>query len=188
MGLGQTKQKNCVSGYPTVLKFWLLSLKFLEQQKYSFNVSERVSVLKPLLYCLGTFVSSLQIHSANSVINNQPKKNVKAIRPNRTETKMANAMYTMLWGSSCITNFSFAKCDLLPEGKQIIISIPGKFPMQMIFEEHPTVPWREVCPELLKAHSPTGLSGKVHVDSSVTISDLSKQFDLKSLKFSSIEF
>ena len=31
----------CVSDYLTVPKFWLLTLKFLEQGKYSFHVSER---------------------------------------------------------------------------------------------------------------------------------------------------
>ena len=46
---------------------------------------------------------------------------------------MANATLCFELRSSCITNFSFAKCDLLPEGKQITISIAGKFPVRLIF-------------------------------------------------------
>ena len=55
----KAKQKYmCVSGYRTVPKLWLLTLKFLEQEKYSFNLSEIFFVFWSSNHCYTALVSS----------------------------------------------------------------------------------------------------------------------------------
>ena len=143
------KYVTCVSGYLSIPKFWLLTLKFLEQRKYSFSLSERFFVFRSSNHCYTASVRSWipceYIQQIQLLTISQKKCESNKTQQNGNEN---GECYTMLWGSSCITNFSFAKCDLLPEGKQIIISIPGSSQcMQMIFEEHhTTVPWQEVFP------------------------------------------
>ena len=53
---GQNNIYVCFRVAPTIPKFWLLTLKFLEQQKYSFNLSERFSVFRFSNHCYTTSV------------------------------------------------------------------------------------------------------------------------------------
>ena len=167
----QVKQKNmCVSGYPTVPKFWLPTLKFLEQQKYSFNLSERFFVFQSSNHCYTALVhsrvSSEYIQQIQLSTISQKKCKSNKMQQNRNKN---GECYTMLWDNH-VSPKKISKCNLLPEREKNITSIPGKFPMGIIFsmEHHQTVP------------------ATVDVDSPVTTSNLNKQFDLKSLRFSCI--
>ena len=116
---------------------------------------------------------------------------VRSKDQNGNDGKMANATPCFdehrTPSPTVVVALSFAKCDHLPEGKIIISSVPGNFPMRMIFDEHhPTLADYDKK-YALKAHTPTSSGDfEVDVDGSVTIRDLNKQFDVKSLKFSCI--
>ena len=99
----------CVSGYPTVPKFWLPTLKFLEQQKYSFNLSEIFFVFRSSNHCYTAlarsrvpceYIQQIQLLTPIS----QRKCESNKTQQNGNEN---GECYTMLWDHHASPTFLF---------------------------------------------------------------------------------
>ena len=87
----------CVSGYPTLPKFWLPTLKFLEQQKHSFNLSEIFFVFRSSNHCYTALVRSRvpckYIQQIQLLTIRQKKYESNKMQQNRNEN---GECYTMM--------------------------------------------------------------------------------------------
>ena len=117
----QAKQKYmCVSGYPTVPKFWLPTLKFLEQQKYSFNLSERFFVFRSSNHCYTASVRSwipCEYIQQIQLLTISQKKCESKTQQNGNEN---GECYTMLWDHHTSPAFLLLSAIFCQKGNKLL--------------------------------------------------------------------
>ena len=97
----------CVSGYPTVPKFWLLTLKFLEKQKNIVLIFQKyfLGLLKPFKH-----IQQIQLSTISQ----------KKCESNKTQQNRNGECYTMLWDHHASPTFLLLSAIFCQKGNKFL--------------------------------------------------------------------
>ena len=111
----------CVSGYLSIPKFWLLTLKFLEQRKYSFSLSERFFVFRSSNHCYTASVRSWipceYIQQIQLLTISQKKCESNKTQQNGNKN---GKCYTMLWDHHASPTFLLLSAIFCQKGNKLL--------------------------------------------------------------------